>query len=106
MASHPSTSQLVRSSDDDFEGTVMKWFEDCNVASDIDSDCDAIESDHESDSIEEQSIGVTRDSKENIETEHSIEESEFVTNVNLRYKTKFLGKNKFLWTAEPNTIKR
>ena len=46
MESRPSTS------DDDFEETVMKWFENCDdLASDIDSDCDEIEDDHDSDSI-------------------------------------------------------
>ena len=68
MESRPSTSRRVRATDNDFEETVMKWFENCDdLASDIDFDYNAIEDDHDSDSIGEEIVEHARDIKENIE---------------------------------------
>ncbi|KAF5296910.1 hypothetical protein FQA39_LY12267 [Lamprigera yunnana] len=66
-----------RPTDDDIKETLMNWFEDCNVKSNVGSDCDTIESDHESDFIDKHSIDDAADIEENIETE-------LVTSVNLK----------------------
>ena len=53
----------------------MKWFENCDdLASDIDFDYNAIEDDHDSDSIGEEIVDDARDIEENIEKKHNNEE--------------------------------
>ena len=96
MESRPSTSRRVRATDDDFEETVMKWFENCDdhLASDIDSDYDAIEDDHDSDSIGEEIVDDARDIEENIEKKYaytqvfSIYSIDFVYKLNKRVENK------------------
>ncbi|KAF5289896.1 hypothetical protein FQA39_LY14958 [Lamprigera yunnana] len=86
---------------------ISKQIEDCNVESEIDYDCNAIVSKRELDFIVKQSIDYVTDIKENIKTEHSDEKNKSSEKCELeRDKTKYLRKNKFLWTVETNTLKR
>lgn len=88
MNSNVGTSKSVRSGDDKFEETVLKWFDECKSdESDIDNDVDndfAIVSGHDTESENSESNDDESDNEVSNEQEKN---------------TNYFGKNGFKWSV-------